>query len=53
MARMETLAVKGRGTFQGGAHPPEKKQITADCAISPGPVIKQAIVLLSQHLGVI
>jgi len=50
---MNILAIKGRGTFQGGMHPPEKKNITADCAISPGPVIKQATILLSQHLGVI
>ena len=49
---METLALIGEKTFRGGAHLPEKKELTSECAISAGPAIKQATVMLSQHIGV-
>ncbi len=39
------------GTFAGGVHPAEAKQITEDCAIEAVPTPKQVAVLLSQHLG--
>jgi electron transport complex protein RnfC len=42
-----------RSGFPGGVHPPEKKELTAESPIQPGPVIKQAAVLLSQHTGAI
>jgi electron transport complex protein RnfC len=42
-----------RGGFPGGVHPPEKKELTADSPIQPGPAVKQAAVLLSQHTGAV
>lgn len=40
-----------KGTFPGGVHPSEAKQITEDCAIEVVLTPKQVAVLLSQHLG--
>ncbi|MBL7107157.1 MAG: electron transport complex subunit RsxC [Phycisphaerae bacterium] len=40
-------------TFAGGVHPPENKAITEDCAICQGPVSKQLLIPLSQHIGAI
>ncbi|MBN2020855.1 MAG: electron transport complex subunit RsxC [Sedimentisphaerales bacterium] len=42
-----------RGGFPGGVHPSEKKELTAESPIKPGPAVKQAAVLLSQHTGAI
>nr|QBM02853.1 electron transport complex subunit RsxC [uncultured archaeon] len=42
---------RGRFSFTGGVHPPEMKDLTGDCAIQPGPDIKEAAVMLSQHIG--
>jgi electron transport complex protein RnfC len=48
---MELTAIKGKKTFRGGTHPLEKKALTSESAISAGPAIKQATILLSQHIG--
>ncbi|MHC4741688.1 MAG: electron transport complex subunit RsxC [Planctomycetota bacterium] len=43
--------IKGKQTFHGGAHPPEKKNITCDSAIEAGPAVKEVAIMLSQHIG--
>ncbi len=40
-------------SFTGGTHPPDKKQLTEDKPIKPGPTGKEITVLLSQHIGAI
>lgn len=45
------VEVKGRFSFPGGVHPPEKKGITCDSAIESGPSVKEVAVMLSQHIG--
>ena len=50
---MEAIAVKGKGTFRGGAHLSENKELTENCAIQSGPEVKQVTVLFSQHTGAI
>jgi electron transport complex protein RnfC len=42
---------KGRLSFSGGVHPPQRKHLTDNSAIQPGPVAKELAVLLSQHIG--
>lgn len=42
-----------RGGFPGGVHPSEKKELTADSPIQPGPAANQVAVMLSQHTGAI
>ena len=44
---------KGRFTFRGGVHPPEKKDLTCDSPIQPGPEVKQVAVMLRQHIGAV
>jgi len=48
---MTQLKAKGNGTFRGGTHPPDKKEITENCAISQGPLVSSVTVMLSQHIG--
>lgn len=43
--------IKGKLTFHGGSHPPEKKEITYNRPVEPGPAVKEVAVLLSQHIG--
>ncbi len=50
---MESAAIKSKKTFRGGTHPLEKKALTSKYAISAGPAIKQATILLSQHIGAV
>lgn len=45
------IATKGRLSFPGGIHPPEKKDLTSESPIQPGPQVKQVSVMLSQHIG--
>ncbi|UCF00219.1 MAG: electron transport complex subunit RsxC [Planctomycetota bacterium] len=45
------IATKGIFTFAGGTHPPQSKELTAESEIQRGPAVKQAAVMLSQHLG--
>ncbi len=42
-----------RAGFPGGVHPPEKKELTCDSSIQPGPAVRQAVVMLSQHTGAV
>ena len=43
--------IKGKLSFHGGAHPPDKKGITCDSAIEAGPAVKEVAIMLSQHIG--
>ena len=45
------IATKGRFSFPGGIHPPQQKELTCECKIQTGPVVKQVAVMLSQHIG--
>lgn len=47
------MCAKGRYSFPGGVHPPEKKEITSDSRIRPGPAITEVAVMLSQHIGAV
>ena len=42
---------RGRFSFHGGVHPPEKKDLTCESQIRPGPEVKQVAVMLRQHIG--
>ncbi len=48
-----SIEIKGRFSFPGGTHPPEKKEITREAAIQPGPAVKEVAVMLSQHIGAV
>jgi len=43
--------IKGKLSFHGGVHPPDKKGITCDSAIEAGPAVKEVAIMLSQHIG--
>ena len=47
------MCARGRYSFPGGVHPPEKKDLTSDRRIQPGPTITEVAVMLSQHLGTV
>jgi len=47
------INLKSRLSFRGGVHPPQCKVLTQDKEILPGPSIKEAVILLSQHTGAI
>ncbi len=38
-------------TFQGGIHPPDKKELSKDSKITPAPIPERVIIPLSQHVG--
>jgi len=46
-----SILSKGKLSFGGGVHPPEKKELTCESPIQPGPAVKQVAVMLSQHIG--
>jgi electron transport complex protein RnfC len=48
-----SVLTKGNLSFKGGVHPPEKKGLTCESPIQPGPAVKQAAVMLSQHIGAV
>ncbi|MGD2094171.1 MAG: electron transport complex subunit RsxC [Phycisphaerales bacterium] len=48
-----SIEIRGRYSFPGGAHPPEKKGITRDAVIEAGPPVKEVAVMLSQHIGAV
>ncbi len=48
-----TVGLKSSLSFPGGVHPPQKKDLTAESPIQPGPAPKQIAILLSQHTGAI
>jgi len=47
------IDTKGRFSFPGGTHPPEKKDLTREREIQPGPAVKEVAVMLSQHTGAV
>jgi electron transport complex protein RnfC len=47
------VRIISRFSFPGGVHPPQKKDLTCDSAIQPGPAGTQVAVMLSQHLGAV
>ena len=48
-----SVLTKGKFSFKGGVHPPEKKGLTCESPIQPGPDVKQVAVMLSQHIGAV
>jgi electron transport complex protein RnfC len=52
LGKME-VDVKGTYTFPGGIQPPEKKELTYESTIQPGPAVKEVAVMLSQHIGAV
>ena len=50
---MKYVGAKGRFTFPGGTHPPEKKDLTRDKEIQRGPAVTEVAVMLSQHIGAV
>ena len=49
---MDAIAI-GKSSFPGGTHPPEKKELTCENPIQPGPETSEVAVLLSQHIGAV
>jgi electron transport complex protein RnfC len=45
--------VIAKQTFPGGTHPPEKKELTCESQIQPGPAVNEVAVMLSQHIGAV
>jgi electron transport complex protein RnfC len=45
--------VTAKQTFPGGTHPPEKKELTFESQIQPGPAVNEVAVMLSQHIGTV
>jgi len=50
---MKYVYAKGRFSFPGGTHPPEKKDLSREVRIQPGPAVKEVAVMLSQHTGAV
>ena len=50
---MKYVNVKGRFSFPGGTHPPEKKELTREMEIERGPAVTEVAVMLSQHIGAV
>ena len=50
---MKYVNVKGRFSFPGGIHPPEKKELTREMEIERGPAVTEVAVMLSQHIGAV
>jgi electron transport complex protein RnfC len=48
-----SILARSRVSFRGGVHPPEKKELTCESQIQPGPAVKQVAVMLSQHIGAV
>jgi len=47
------VSAKGRFSFPGGIHPPEKKELTREMEIERGPAVTEVAVMLSQHIGAV
>jgi len=47
------IDAKGRFSFPGGTHPPEKKDITREMEIQRGPAVTEVAVMLCQHIGAV
>ncbi len=50
---MKYVNVKGRTSFPGGTHPPEKKDLTSEMEIERGPAVTEVAVMLCQHIGAV
>jgi len=50
---MKYVSAKGRFSFPGGTHPPEKKELTREKEIERGPAVTEVAVMLSQHIGAV
>ncbi len=50
---MKYVNVKGRISFPGGTHPPEKKDLTREMEIERGPAVTEVAVMLIQHIGAV
>ncbi len=50
---MKYVDTKGRFSFSGGIHPLEKKDLSREVEIQPGPAVKEVAVMLSQHIGAV
>ncbi|HUU19031.1 MAG TPA: electron transport complex subunit RsxC [Sedimentisphaerales bacterium] len=50
---MKYADTKGRFSFPGGTHPPEKKELTREMEIERGPAVTEVAVMLSQHIGAV
>jgi electron transport complex protein RnfC len=48
-----SVLLRGKLSFPGGVHPPEKKGLASESPIQPGPAVKQVAVMLSQHIGAV
>jgi electron transport complex protein RnfC len=47
------IGVRGKSSFAGGVHPPERKGLTSESEIRAGPAVKQVAIMLSQHTGAV
>ncbi len=47
------IDTKGRFSFPGGTHPPEKKDLTREMEIQRGPAVTEVAVMLCQHIGAV
>jgi electron transport complex protein RnfC len=47
------ISTKGKFSFSGGVHPPQRKSLTRDCEIEAGPDVKEVAVMLIQHIGAV
>lgn len=47
------MYARGRYSFPGGVHPPEKKALTCEGPLQAGPAVTEVAVMLSQHLGAV
>ncbi|MBN1806976.1 MAG: electron transport complex subunit RsxC [Sedimentisphaerales bacterium] len=45
--------IKGKLSFRGGIHPADKKSLTSEKEIQQGPEVKEAAVMLCQHIGAV
>ena len=45
------IKTKGKRTFRGGIHPADRKELTANSPIEAGPVPKELVIPLTQHIG--
>jgi len=50
---MKYVNAKGRFSFPGGTHPPEKKDLTREMEIQRGPAVTEVAVMLIQHIGAV
>ncbi|MFC1737605.1 electron transport complex subunit RsxC [Planctomycetota bacterium] len=47
------INTKGRFSFPGGTHPPERKELSCESQIRQAPAVKKVAIMLSQHIGAV